>query len=50
MAWHMTTLDIDVAKRGGSWIGVDRRGRWSSNGVDCDVGGLRPLKVLKNII
>jgi hypothetical protein len=24
MAWHMTTLDTDVAKRGGSWIEVDR--------------------------
>jgi hypothetical protein len=24
MAWHMTTLDTDVAKRGGFWIGVDR--------------------------
>jgi hypothetical protein len=32
MAWHMTTLDTDVAKRGGSWIGVDRRGRRSSKG------------------
>jgi hypothetical protein len=32
MAWHMTTLNTDVAKRGGSWIGVDRRGRRSSKG------------------
>jgi hypothetical protein len=24
MAWHMMTLDTNVAKRGGSWIGVDR--------------------------
>jgi hypothetical protein len=32
MTWHMMTLDIDVAKRGGSWIGVDRRGRQSSKG------------------
>jgi hypothetical protein len=28
----MTTLDTDVAKRGGSWFGVDRRGRRSSKG------------------
>jgi hypothetical protein len=27
----------DVAKRGGSWLGVDRRGRRSSKGVDCDI-------------
>ena len=26
-----------MAKRGGSWIGVDRRGRLSSKGVDCDI-------------
>jgi hypothetical protein len=26
------TRDIDVAKRGDSWIGVDRRGRRSSKG------------------
>jgi hypothetical protein len=26
------TRHTDVAKRGGSWIGVDRRGRWSSKG------------------
>jgi hypothetical protein len=37
MAWHMTTLDTDVAKRGGSWIGFDRRGRRPSKGVDCDI-------------
>jgi hypothetical protein len=37
MAWHMTTLDTNVAKRGGSWIGVDRRGHRSSKGVDCDI-------------
>jgi hypothetical protein len=29
-----------VAKRGGSWLGVDRRGRRSSKGVDCDILGL----------
>jgi hypothetical protein len=32
MAWHMRTLDTDVAKRGGSRIGVDRRGLRSSKG------------------
>jgi hypothetical protein len=26
-----------VAKRGVSWTGVDRRGRRSSKGVDCDI-------------
>jgi hypothetical protein len=26
-----------VAKRGRSWLGVDRRGRRSSKGVDCDI-------------
>jgi hypothetical protein len=31
------TRHTDVAKRGGSWIGVDRRGRQSSKGVDCDI-------------
>jgi hypothetical protein len=31
------TRHIDVAKRGGSWIGVDRRGCRSSKGVDCDI-------------
>jgi hypothetical protein len=31
------TRHTDVAKRGGSWIGVDRRGRRSSKGVDCDI-------------
>jgi hypothetical protein len=33
-----------VAKRGGSWIGVDRRGRRSSEGVDCVV--LAPRMVI----
>jgi hypothetical protein len=27
----------DVAKRGGSSLGVDRRGCQSSKGVDCDI-------------
>jgi hypothetical protein len=31
------TRHIDVAKRGGSWIRVDRRGRRSTKGVDCDI-------------
>jgi hypothetical protein len=31
------TRHTDVAKRGGSWIGVNRRGRRSSKGVDCDI-------------
>jgi hypothetical protein len=28
---------MDVAKRGRSWLGVDRRRRRSSKGVDCDI-------------
>jgi hypothetical protein len=31
------TRHTDMAKRGGSWIGVDRRGRLSSKWVDCDI-------------
>jgi hypothetical protein len=31
------TRHTDVAKKGGSWIGVDRRGSRSSKGVDCDI-------------
>jgi hypothetical protein len=31
------TRHIDVAKKVGSWIGVDRQGRRSSMGVDCDI-------------
>jgi hypothetical protein len=31
------TRHTDVAKRGGSWSGVDRRGHRSSKGVDCDI-------------
>jgi hypothetical protein len=31
------TRHIDVAKRGGSWLGVHRRGRQSPKGVDCDI-------------
>ena len=49
VAWHMwapewphdmaydDTRYTDVAKREGSWIGVDRRGCRSSKGVDCDI-------------
>jgi hypothetical protein len=33
----MTTLDTDVAKRGGYCIGVDQRGRRSSKRADCDI-------------
>jgi hypothetical protein len=28
---------MDVAKRGHSWLEVDRRGRLSSKGVNCDI-------------
>jgi hypothetical protein len=35
-----------VAKRGGSWIGVDRRGHQSSEGVDCDILGPRDGDIL----
>jgi hypothetical protein len=31
------TRHTDMDKSGGSWIGVDRRGRRSSKGVDCDI-------------
>jgi hypothetical protein len=31
------TRHTDMAKRGGSWIEVDRRGRRSSKGVDYDI-------------
>jgi hypothetical protein len=31
------TRHIYMAKRGGSWLGVDRRGRQCSKGVDCDI-------------
>jgi hypothetical protein len=37
MAWHMVTLDTDVAKRGGSWLGVERQGRQSSKGDYRDI-------------
>jgi hypothetical protein len=37
MAWHMMTLDTNVVKGGGSWLGVDRQGRRSSKGEDCDI-------------
>jgi hypothetical protein len=38
------TRHIYVAKRGGSWIGVDQRGHHSSKGVDCDI--LAPVMVI----
>jgi hypothetical protein len=31
------TRNINVPKRGGFWLGVDRRGCQSSKGVDCDI-------------
>jgi hypothetical protein len=31
------TRHTNVDKRGGSWLGVDRRGRRSPMGVDCDI-------------
>jgi hypothetical protein len=31
------TSHTDVAKREGSWLGVNRRGRWSSKRVHCDI-------------
>jgi hypothetical protein len=38
------TRHTDMAKRGGFWIRVDRRGRRSSKGVDCDI--LAPRMVM----
>jgi hypothetical protein len=34
------TRHTNVVKRGGSWIGVDRRGCRSSKGMDCDIVAL----------
>jgi hypothetical protein len=35
---HMPVLNIWTWPRGGrSWLGVNRRGRRSSKGVDCDI-------------
>jgi hypothetical protein len=34
---YVSTGRTDVAKRGCSWLGVDRRGRRSSKEVDCDI-------------
>jgi hypothetical protein len=34
------TRHIDIAKRGGCWIGVNRRGCRSSKGVDYDIMAL----------
>jgi hypothetical protein len=30
------TRHIDMAMRGGSWLGLDQQGRRSTKGVDCD--------------
>jgi hypothetical protein len=40
------TRHINVTKRGGSWIGVDRRGRRSSKEVDCDILALMDGDIL----
>jgi hypothetical protein len=38
MTWHCDdTRHTDLDKMGGSWLGVDRRGRRSPMGVDCDI-------------
>jgi hypothetical protein len=37
MVRMLLTGRTDVGKRGRSWLGVDRRGRQSSKGVDCDI-------------
>jgi hypothetical protein len=37
MIAYVSTGRTDVIKRGRSWLGVDRRGRLSSKGVDCDI-------------
>jgi hypothetical protein len=34
---YASTGRTDVVKRGRSWLEVDRRGRRSSKGVDCDI-------------
>jgi hypothetical protein len=34
---YASTRHMDVAKRGRSWLGVDRRGCRSSKGVNCDI-------------
>jgi hypothetical protein len=31
------TRHTNVEKRGGSWLGVDRRRHLTSKGVDCDI-------------
>jgi hypothetical protein len=31
------TRHTDVAKRGDSWLGVNRQGHRSSKGLDCDI-------------
>jgi hypothetical protein len=34
---YASTGHMDVAKRGRSWLGADRRGRQSFKGGDCDI-------------
>jgi hypothetical protein len=34
---YVSTRRTNVGKRGCSWLGVDRRGRRSSNGVNFDI-------------
>jgi hypothetical protein len=40
------TRHIDMSKKGGCWIGVDRRGHRSSKAVDCDI--LAPRMVISS--
>jgi hypothetical protein len=40
------TRHTNVAKRGGSWLGDDQRGRWSSKGVDCYILALVDCEIL----
>jgi hypothetical protein len=34
---YVSTRHMDVAKRGRSWLGIDRRGRRYSKSVDCNI-------------
>jgi hypothetical protein len=34
---YASTGRMDVSKMGRSWLGVDKRGRRSFKGVDCDI-------------
>jgi hypothetical protein len=33
----LLTGRTNMTKKGRSWLGADRRGRWSSKGVNCDI-------------